>query len=286
MRRVVLSLLIVGAVLAPAALHSASATPLASGCVTCLGKPTNDLWGGHFPLSGYQRYGKPWRLHFRLELLFISQRLDSDVELWPLVKALDQFGSWINVKPAPQACPTLPGRGTACFAPGFDLSHAKYRSRYVSFVARQLYGNNGKCLGHLPRDEEALLHHLHYRLFASQYTQGQACWNSSANSLPLPFVLVGGYLQAGPQIVSDGDFEIPVGTPPPSQPGMQPLSGLPFQTIHDVLASGHDPRHTALIYDVNSEANLVTALICHADGKQPRSACSRSVIKKLLRRVK
>jgi hypothetical protein len=61
---------------------------------------------------------------------------------------------------------------------------------------------------------------------------------------------------------------------------------MPFDTVRQALATGKDPQGSLLVEHVNAEANVLTALICHADGKRPGSVCNRSVIKRVLKYVK
>jgi hypothetical protein len=41
-----------------------------------------------------------------------------------------------------------------------------------------------------------------------------------------------------------------------------------------------------LISDVSAEANVITALVCHADHMQPKRVCGRAVIRKIVKHVK
>ncbi|HEX6510516.1 MAG TPA: hypothetical protein VF221_23040 [Chloroflexota bacterium] len=71
-------------------------------------------------------------------------------------------------------------------------------------------------------------------------------------------------------------------TPPP-----QSLNGLSFSRVHEVLVQGQNPRNApTLVEHVNAEANIIMALICHADGNKPANACNRPVIKAILKHVK
>lgn len=110
--------------------------------------------------------------------------------------------------------------------------------------------------------------------------------SSKANAHVLPLIAVGGYIQTVSQIVLNGDFE----SSTPIQPG-NPASGatyqpLSFDAIYDALARGQNPPQTSLVQDVNAEANIITALICHADGKQPASVCGRPTVKEIVGYIK
>jgi hypothetical protein len=57
--------------------------------------------------------------------------------------------------------------------------------------------------------------------------------------------------------------------------------------VQGSLATGKPANgiEQSLIPNINAEANVMTALICHADGSKPKSVCGRPVIKSLLRHV-
>jgi hypothetical protein len=50
--------------------------------------------------------------------------------------------------------------------------------------------------------------------------------------------------------------------------------------------TGKDPAGTHGVEDVNAEASIITALICHADGERPSSVCKRPTIEAILKDVK
>jgi len=64
--------------------------------------------------------------------------------------------------------------------------------------------------------------------------------------------------------------------------------GLPFAQVVRVLRAGKSTNRLlqGLVDLVNTEANSVVALICHADGKRPASVCNLPVIRKILKHVK
>jgi hypothetical protein len=90
-------------------------------------------------------------------------------------------------------------------------------------------------------------------------------------------VSIGGYLRATYGVAISGDL-----TPNTS---VIPLS---FSAVQDSLRRGKAVGGAtySLVPDVNAEANVLTAFMCHADGKRPGSVCNRSVIKTVLRHVK
>jgi len=274
-----LTLILLGAGSIPA---HASPARVQSACVTCLGPQTNTLWEGYTPLGGFTRYGAPLARNLRIEVLYIGQ---GDALLWPLVKALDAFGSWRGVQPAQQVCRPAP---YYCDIPTFDLSHAIYRSRYAALVTASL-ASGGHCIQRLPSDVVGVLKHEHWRLWKARF-ENEPCWNPPAGSGdPVPLLLVGGYLQVGPQVVAPSDFQGPAPGGGSSAPGssLAPVTGLPFATVHDTLARNEPSAliPPAVLYAVNAEVNLIEALVCHADHLQPRRVCGRGVIGKLIKRM-
>jgi hypothetical protein len=64
-------------------------------------------------------------------------------------------------------------------------------------------------------------------------------------------------------------------------------SGLPFEAVRSALAANRDPvTGTAGAISLNAETNIITALICHADGGRPGSVCRRGAIKQILKHVR
>jgi hypothetical protein len=114
------------------------------------------------------------------------------------------------------------------------------------------------------------------------------CLQAADGEGALPLVAIGGYVQAGTLLVVVGDFGKPLPVPTASQ-GItsSPITGLTFQQAQSALASGKDPSpYMTTVLDVNAEANIITALICHADGRQPSSVCNRSAVKLILKHFK
>jgi hypothetical protein len=283
------SLLLIGVSAAPA---GAATTPASSStCVTCLGPQTNALWDRYLPLGGFSRYGKQLTRNLRQEALFIDNvETDSGGQalLWPLVKALGAFGAWTGAEPAKPTCYA----NNECSIPTFDLSHAVYHSRYAAFVSADLVNSQGHCVHQLPAEAAQVLKHRHWRFWRTHF-ESEPCWNSPASTPGndrTPLLLVGGYLQMGPQVVFPADLEGPApgGSSGPPGSSQAPTTGLPFATVHDALANNTPTKQftPSALYDINAEANLIEALVCHADGMQPRKTCGRIVIRKLLKEVR
>jgi len=125
--------------------------------------------------------------------------------------------------------------------PTFDLTGAQYASRYVAFVHKDVEDQSYTTLQSLSPQEQSLF---------SRYDPTGV----------IPMILVGGYAMNNS----------------PIDPSV--IDGKSFATVENGLKRG---SHTSFVRDINAEANVVTALLCHADGMQPRSACGRHVVRGL-----
>jgi hypothetical protein len=57
--------------------------------------------------------------------------------------------------------------------------------------------------------------------------------------------------------------------------------------VQRALATGSEPSTLShLVEDVTAEANVISALVCHADGMNPKSVCGRPMITDILKHVK
>jgi hypothetical protein len=261
--------------------------------VTNLGKPTNDV--SYIGPLGNFRYTKT-SLHqgFKPELLFIGAQTSDKVEpvRWAMIKALSQFGTFGGVT----AWPNLSSNASSPSFPSFNLNHMNYRSRYVAFVNKDLLNPRFRPFQKLSRQERALFDKYSNPLGPRSNLYAAA---TAAATRPdpksLPLLVIGGYLQTYPSLpVASDDFQVghaatPAVCPPTSCTGpYYSLTNASFSDVQQSLVTG---RATAglpqsLIKDVNAEANIITALICHADGKKPASVCGRQVIRKILKVVK
>jgi hypothetical protein len=283
-----------------------------------LGKPTNtQSTNAYFPLGGF-RHGAPvLQAAGKPELLWTGTAWPGDsassAERWPLVKALAQFGSFDTMNVAKQVCISstynLGGQITVhpCTIPTFDWSRATYRSPYLSFVHKDLIDARGHLFQRLSGDEAGLFDRYVRRKAGNQVKQiAASIYDPDAApsdvSRSFPLLLIGGYRQTltgepsiggfGSQRWSDTDPKVTHGLP-----YIMYEQTLSFQQARAALATGRTPHLAAitgqpppdfssLIPDVNAEANIITALICHADGKRPAKICGRSVIRQILKHVK
>lgn len=135
-----------------------------------MGKPSNATGRDvHDPLGGFRRVGPTRYAGPRAEFLWIGSEAGQDGwsadQRWPVIKALQQFGTFSGLRAAPQRCDLVLGQHS-CRVPTFDWSHAVYRSRYVSFVHRELLDSNS-------RDYQRLLPWEH-KLFV-RYSEISTC---------------------------------------------------------------------------------------------------------------
>ena len=63
---------------------------------------------------------------------------------------------------------------------------------------------------------------------------------------------------------------------------------LSFAQVQQTLRTGKSVGGApdTLVSDTNAETNIITALICHADGRKPAKVCNRAVIRSMLKHVK
>jgi hypothetical protein len=288
-----------------------------------LGRPTATLsTNAYFPLSGFHRVRSSVRAGNKAELLFLGAQGQFDrisAERWPLVKAVQQFGRLSGVRAIEQQCTTLTGGTFAgrqtCSLPTFDLSHMHFVSRYLTFVSKDLIRvTPSKTAVYQRLSSEEMRSFVRYSRDNSGVTCGQRSSdiNAPTTSLAetqctdlinyviasiksdgertLPLLAVGNYVQTLSQDVHVGDFTRTIPLTPPPQSAIQNFGydlALPFAAVQSALGSGKSPTTTShLVEDVNAETNIITALICHADGLGPQSVCGRHVIRVLLRQIK
>lgn len=287
---------------------------VAASSILDLGKPTTSVVSNaNFPLSGFRRTKLALRSHGLPELLWIGTAWPGDgasnTERWSLTKALEQFGTLSGVTPATPVCGPprnislhRPDMVTPCSAPTFDWSHARFTSKYLVFVHKDLLDHDGMVFQRLTVVEQKVFdRYVRAAPGSGPLSVGQSVYNvlspSEGSSHVFPLISVGGYLQTLSQVPLFGDF-----APDSSfyvtqdHDYRQGFTVLPFtylyssysiSKVESALVSGTPPApNSTMIADVNAEANVITALICHADGGKPANVCGRSVIKALLKHVK
>jgi len=282
--------------------------------ITNLGPPLPvQSTNANFPLSGFHRINTSLNRHGRPVLLVIGTLAGpighgtfnvfdhkSAVERWPVIKALDQFGTFTGVRAAPALCQKDATTGhIVCQVATYDWSRAAYRSRYLVFEHKDLLDRQDRSFQTLSPTERVLYNRYsrnpgRWTLFPGRpdYVVGTVANSNSpggATSIrQLPLLLVGNYLQTVSQVAISGDFEDTLTGSARDASGNLPnvQNGLSFATVQKALLHGKNPRDTQLILDVNSEANIITALICHATKGQPKSVCTRPTIKQILKYVR
>jgi hypothetical protein len=272
----------------------ASGAALAINNISNLGKPSNAV-PLYLPIGSFRHAGPVLRQHGKPELLLIDTSIDggSAAERWPVVKALSQFGTWSGLRAG-----TIPGcqlvnlgKQINCKVPygymdvrgvaTFDFSHAHYASRYATFVSKDLIDRALHFHLGLSSQQMALFNRYArppgYPNFRDAVLQASLGGSGSIAGRGLPLLVVGGYVESSANVVTPGDLE-----------STRTTLGLPFSTIQRSLQRGRPVggAPTNLVYDVNGEANIITALICHSDRMQPKKVCGRAVIRKIVRHVK
>jgi len=305
-----LAVIVTGAILLATGVSLAGPTQAS---ITNLGPPLAvQSTNTNFPLSGFHRLtpallpprGKP-------QLTFIGTQFSptntplqdshSPVERWPVVKALDQFGTFSNVNPGTRTCSrdSIIGQDV-CNDPTFNWAQARYHSRYLAFDHVDLLDQNGHAYQRPSKRALALYNRYvrnpHPVFKANPKIDPYAALNTlvstgAGGSHRFPLVSIGGYVQTSSQVIISGDFEEALSGPQTAQNGLAgAYSGLPFDTVRNALESGTNPKNTGLynhpVEDVNAEANIITALICHATKNQPKSVCTRPIIRLILKSVK
>jgi hypothetical protein len=296
---------------------------IAANNILNLGKPTSATsTDSYFPLDGFHHTGETLRSHNKVDLLFIGAsgsyyRLDAiAMERWPVAKVLEQFGALSDVRAVPSACTTYPsGTGSPyvgrwCSAPTYDFSHARYHSKYVSFSNNDILryiGEKAKLFQRLGTTAHRIFtRYVKYRgtpqctrsvagqiqLYPCKgllHALEESAFGGGARTLPL--IDVGGYVQTVSQDLDHGAFarqdQVDAATPLPAGHQLIEEHELTFNQIQRALMSGHEPAPTSnLVAAINAEANIITALICHADGGRPSSVCGRPVVKQIAKYVK
>lgn len=269
-----------------------------AGNILNLGKPVDiQSTNQHFPLSGFHRIKTNLRSHGKTELLFIGALAHEgrvSAERWPLVKALEQFGSFSRVRPIADVCDPIQGGGAYCPAPSYDLSRAKYVSKYVVFENRDLIRLDvakKTMVRYQPLKGSARTLFNKYARYQSGTSSGfvtmvEATMDNSQSTHTLPLIAVGHYIQTISQVISPGDFQTTHMLTPSGQV-LYTTDSLTFDQARKAIQTENDPNPTSrLVEDTNAEANIITALICRADGASPASVCGRATIRAILRHVK
>ena len=178
------------------------------------------------------------------ELVFVGNEFSpySAAERWALVAALSRFGTFGNTLYASQS------GGNEAFpsTPTFTFQGTRYRSRYLSAVLVEHYGDQKNGAG----TAYAVLEHLTPKVRALLEAYDHPTAGSSGGDVP--FVDV-----ANAAVVTGGQFSPSV---------LQQLN------VNDIATGLTDPKAPATQAIVGS-ANYLSATICKADGERPKRVC-------------
>ncbi len=267
---------------------SGSAMPgWAANNVTNLGAPTAAVPSTLAYGLGVRHLRTAVRAAGKAELLFLGTLVDdgSAAERWPVVKALNQFGTLSGVSPVvsrdclyqvvamvPQLqCLPTDEHGFITGLATFDWSHTFYHSRYLVFVHQDLIDQNLRMRAkHSPVEQSLFNHYVGLPGFNNYH---DTVWHTAIDTHTLqalqtplrrfPLLAVGRSVETGNNVAISGDLHSSTGR-----------TVLPFAAVQQSLMTGHAQggAPATLVPDYNAETNVITALICAADGLQPRAA--------------
>jgi len=253
-----------------------------------LGPPT-DAAPPYRPLDLFQRVSAPLYQGGKVELLFISSQGDAyaAAERWPIVKALGQFGTFSGLRPAFSApdrvCPGVPT---------YDFTHGAYRSRYITFIHRDLQGWDPRTpaqppLQRLNAEETSLLRRyggVGLSPAATSFPAGVSKLAYRLRYMSPPMELLGGYVLNGAYPAYGSMVPGPGGCYGKyTEPAPEPAFGKIQQAV---LAGYRNHSNRPYVFDIDVETNVITALVCHADKGRPASVCGRRVITGIMKHIK
>lgn len=216
------------------ALHGNTAGTSTTAVAASLGPPTSEVASP--PTGAFTHVGTPLYQGGKPELLFIGAQYCPHCagQRWAIVKALNQFGTFSGVTSSTNDDGTVPT---------FDLTGAKYTSKYVAFDHKDVEDRNHNPLQSLSPNEQSI-------------------FNQLDPSGGIPLITVGDYTLLG-----DG-YDLSV------------IEGKSFTAVQHAMQAGD--QSTPLVSAINGEANSITAFICHADKMQPQTVCGRPAIRRIV----
>lgn len=249
-----------------------------------LGAPTSDVPQPSASLDGFRAGAPDLHIQRKAEVLVFESLWDggSALERWPLIKALGQFGTWTGLKAGTTTEPMFPPHRAASGAlvpawpefPTFDLTQARYRSPYVVLVDRVMQVYSQGPVRSLSAAEGALLARYRRLPTAVSIMGGDA----RPRPVPYPVIVIGGYGERGP--FEDPAFVIGATT------GQGPTAWQTFESLRKQFQLGDAAPGTGwIVREFNTTTNMMTALICHADGMQPGRVCHRPNIEAIVRQL-
>ena len=205
-------------------------------------------------ISGYPKLtqnGKP-------EVLYIGAEYCPycALERWSLIGALSRFGRFSNLKIIRSSVtdPAGPNIPTFTFAHGVT-----YSSRYVAFVAREIFSN-------VPDSKTS----VGYAPFQTLTKQETALFtNPKLANGGFPFVDFGGV------VAQIGSESADAGSHP--EPGPPALSNLSWQQVAHDLSNLKSSQAQMILGGINYD----TAAICKITGNKPGSVCGQAIVQQL-----
>ena len=167
------------------------------------------------------------------------------LERWSLIGALSQFGKFSGLQ-------TIRSATSEYYIATFTFAQAKYESKYLTFVPREMFTNIPSSNGYVPLQS---LTATESRLFTNIGKSG------------FPFVDFGGVTA---QVGSES-----------TQPGPSGLHGYNWTQI---AAQLNQPKST-VAQMILGGINYDTAAICKITNNRPGSVCDRSVVKQLEKKL-
>lgn len=165
-------------------------------------------------------------------------------ERWSLVKALSRFGTWSGLRSDTSA------DEEASFSrlPTYDFVGAKYESKYVAFVHKELADRNG------------------FPISGQELTDFEEKWFNLYNPRgSVPFLFLGGqYVQVAAGYSPDL------------------LGGKTFLEVKQDLGNNAD---TQLVVAINKEADIIIAYLCKSTDNQPTDVCAKPDIAMLINQI-
>jgi len=184
------------------------------------------------------------------EIVFVGDEFSPycAAERWPIVAALSRFGTFGTTLDAMQSGSVEVFPGT----PTFTFVDTHYRSRYLSALLVEHYGNKKNSAGTAYSVLEPLTPEIKTLL---------ARYDRSTSASPggiVPFVDI-----ANQAVVAGGELSPAV------------LQQLSANDIATGLSDPHAPATQAIV----AAANYLSATICEADGEQPARVCTSAGVR-------
>ncbi len=135
--------------------------------------------------------------------------------------------------------------------PSFNLVHAGYSSPFLTFHHYDIQDSAGHILQKVSRGDTPLVARFQY----------------------LPVLIAGNYYLDRPMVAPE---EL-----------VQHGRAFSFDQVRSALAShykGYDQLGQVTL-DINTETNILTAILCRATGNRPASVCSAPIVKRLLKHI-